>query len=393
MHKDWQNWNALIISVLGSVFFVIIVGFIYISTLPQDLYESVHSPEWETLNVHQMTFSNVEDFHRAEVQLKKRIELDETPIAHFLLGTLYETQGLLPEAMREFDKTIAQVNKTQWNRQLYQHFGENAHAELALANYYIGNYKKAYQELEQANISPYYMSPSLLQALQNTLEDPERGDYHLALGIELRKILQLEHARYEFEQAQRLSLDPVLQSTAVQYLKIKLPQSKQALEPMTRYYMLAGAFYETLYQNPEMAAKHYSQAVLANPKFEWAYSQLGIVSHQSLDYDKAMGNAKQAIAINPKALSPYITMGDVAMDLEDYPNAIEYYAQALSIGQRFLSTEDPELLANIENQLGFAYEQLGQPKKAGNHYQIAYKAAPEYSTDYQYAEQALTRVQ
>ncbi len=387
-------WALAGITIISGLISLSFAGMIYLSTLPDDIYQSIHSTDWEKLNVNRMEFSRAEDFDHAEAELKERIASDpESPIPHFLLGTLYETKGKYDTAESEFNKSIKLSENSQWNQRLYQHFQEDSHAELALINYYKGNNKKALKELEKVSHSSYGRSPELLNALRTSLEEPQRGDFHLALAIELRKILQLKHARLEFKAAKQLAFDPALKAKADQYLQVKLPHETAKISPIARYYTLAGALQETVYQNPEKAADYYIKAISEAPSFDWAYSQLGVVSHQSQNYAQALSSARKATELNPKSISPHLTMGDVEIDAENYGKAIIHYQKALSIGREFLLQNDAELLANIENQLGFAYEQLGKNLDAKRHYQLAYKTANESSNDYQYAEEALERVQ
>ncbi len=260
--KQWGLW------ILGGLSFLAIVisfsfwGFIYISELPQETYESIHSAEWKSLNVNRMEFREAENFRVAEVTLKAKIkENPSNPIPHFLLGTLYETTGNAEKAKSELKQTIQISTSTPWNRLLYPHFKENSHAELALIYYYNNDSEHALKELENVSASPYQMNPELLTSLQNVLKEPDRGNFHLDLGIELRKILQLKHARHELQLAQKLSVDPVLKDKAFQYLAVKLPQNEKNIAPMTRYYTLAGVLYETAYANPGMARQYYQKAI------------------------------------------------------------------------------------------------------------------------------------
>ncbi len=391
-------WTLLIgIGSISLVTTFVIFGFgimLLSVTLPQDIYDSVHEGQWKPLNVHRMEFDDPDDFSRTEKTLQQRISRSpDDPIPCYLLGALYETMDRNEDAIRAYKEALRKTEATGFHKVLYGHFSGDAHAELALLYYYTNNKEQALAELREVDRIGYYQSQELLTALQNVLEEPQRGEFHFELGVELRRILRLDRARQEIALAYDSATDPALKTKAGSWLRIKLPQQAKPLSPLTRYYTLAGATHETVYSNPAMAAMFYEKAIAEDPSFEWAYSQLGIVNHEMKRYDEAMANARKAAELNPGYISPWLTMGDVEIDRKNYASAIAHYSRALALSHDAIAANESDLVANIQNQIGYAYEQMGINDKAVAHYEQARSLAYESSPDYEYALDALERIQ
>src|SRR5690606_22106499 len=104
---------------------------------------------------------------------------------------------------------------------------------------------------------------------------------------------------------------------------------------------------------------------------EWGHNELAIIYRQMRDYKRATENAHRAIALNPEFFNPYLTLGDIALD-EGHPvQAIAYFKKAKAMIRRAPLDATRNLIANIENQIGFAYESMDENEKALEHYRLA----------------------
>jgi tetratricopeptide (TPR) repeat protein len=234
-------------------------------------------------------------------------------------------------------------------------------------------------------------------ALQDSLENPERGDFHLALGKQLRQELKLSKAREELLQAQNLSQNPNVRLDATHYLQTQMPRFVKELSPLARYYTLAGEFQQYEAEDLWQAANYYQKALQEQPGFEWAYNELAIIYRELKDHKKAGIYAQIAMTLNPDFYNAYLTMGDISLDSEAFEQAITHFKGAQTLIGRWPEQESGGLVANIENQLGFAYESLHNSPEALTHYRLAMKAASLRDddvavSDYEYAQESITRV-
>lgn len=79
--------------------------------------------------------------------------------------------------------------------------------------------------------------------------------------------------------------------------------------------------------NLENAAKFYEQSVAKDPKFSYAWENLGVVYRKLGNYDKALNAYKKAIAIDPKAKMALQNIPIVYIYTKEYQKAIDSYLE------------------------------------------------------------------
>jgi len=397
-------WIAAGISFI-SLGLLVMMGFAALDYMynvwPQESYRKIYEKPWLQANVRALKFQSTTDFGQAEgLLLKSATEKshEDSPIPHFLLAELYNTQGHPEKAVPEYRKTI-RVSQKNWLSSIeYQEFSDNAHAALAILAYEQNRPEKARQELADIAASDENREADILTAMQDSLDEPERGDFHLLLGKAFRKALKFKMANQELHKAVQLSQNPQVRMEANSYLKSQMPQGVQELSPLARYYGLAARAAQTNDENLPKAAALFKKALVEAPKFDWGYNELAIIYREMKDYPAAIAYARNAIHQNTDFYNPYLTLGDIALDQADYPTAISHFSEAESILQRLPQEEEQQqgLVANIENQIAYAYEAQHQYQAATQHYQsalsISAEAGDEASDDYDYAREGLARL-
>lgn len=382
---------SLILGVAGSDYLF--------NQLPQDSYQAIYDAPWLGLNVRALKFQNVEDFRRAERSLTKLAAQPsnrQNPIPHFLLAELYNTMEQPQRAILEYRKTIQTAQLGWMNSIQYQEYRDNAHAALAILAYEQGKVEQAQQELAQIDKTNENREAEVLTAMTDALDEPERGDFHLVLGKAFRKTLKLKMANLELHRAETLSQSPQTRLEAINFLKTQMPKGVEDLTPMARYYGLAARSAQTTDENLPKAASLFKKSLAEDPQFEWGYNELAIIYREMKDYPKATEYANNAISQNVDFYNPYLTLGDIALDQENYKAAIEHFQAAEAILNRLPQEDQQTIVANIENQIGFAYESMNDYPDATQHYQSALNlssdAGDEADEDYNYAQDGLTRI-
>jgi tetratricopeptide (TPR) repeat protein len=391
-------WLPVLIgfSALQVLALVLGIGYYIYIVLPENAFARLDDAPWRAHNVGDLAFKNPSDFASARRVLLSDTQKDENrndPAPAYLLAELDNTLAHSTTAMRMYQQVLAMTRKNWYTGFAYRNFSINAHAALAILYYECGKFSQAKSELDAIPDFSETDHPNLLQALRDRIENPERADFHLLLGKELRHQLKLALASREILTAEHLSPSPELRREAVNFMKTQMPRTLKELSPMTRYYSLAAENCD----DPAMAAAFYEQAVRETPNYEWGYNELAIFYRQMKQYDTAVERANRAIAINPDFYNPYLTLGDIAIDQENYPAAIHYFETAQRIIQQLPSEDSQTLAANIENQLGYAYELMDQVDTATHHYQLAMLAASNNEdaaseADYDYAQEGLARM-
>jgi tetratricopeptide (TPR) repeat protein len=395
--KKRLNWLIISLASLlaggGALIIASIATLIMFVYIPWSTYMIVDVKEpWRSLNVHTMTFHSAEDFQQAEEELRSH-QTDPSPIPLYLLGNLYQEIERRPEAIEAYQAMLDHIQQSNWyDQQRYKHYVNDTYSELALLYYLEGNPDAASQALAKVPSPELAPRADVLLAIQNVLEDPARADYHFQLGVELQHVLNLPEARREFEEALQLSSDPHLKMEAQHYLKVRMPDKSKTIAPLAIYYIKAGDFHEHLENDFSRAATYYQKAIQLAPDFEWAYYHLGMVYRQMENDKKSIEYSQKALALNPDFYLPYLTLGEVAMDHENYQQAIIYYKKAFTLCADLLVTDSKSLNANIQNQLGYAYEQLNNMTAADSHYRKAIQLSTEGSEDHAYANEAITRL-
>lgn len=383
-------------SVLQVVIVIAGVGYYIYVDLPESTFAQIHAAPWRDQNVSSLTFETPADFAKARSALVTESHRDgnqNDPTPAYLLAELDNTLDHAKSAIQQYQQVIQIADKNWYTRFAYRNFLSNAHAALAVIYYEHGKPMQAKSELDAIPDISETDQPNLLQALRDSIESPDRADFHLLLGKELRHHLKVALAAREIQAAERLSQSPQLRLDAVNFMKTQMPKTLKDLSPMPRYYSLAGE----ASNDPAQAAAFYEKAIQEIPSYEWGYNELAILYRTLKNYDTAIDRAKRAIAINPDFYNPYLTLGDIAVDRNDYPKAIQYFEAAQRIIKR-LPNEDSQILnANIENQLGYTHELMNQLDAAAHHYQLAMLVSAdsddESDADYNYAQAGLARME
>jgi tetratricopeptide (TPR) repeat protein len=368
--------------------------------LPETRFAQTYEAPWKTSNVNGMNFHHRADFKKARHSLLNSIQTGNSrhdPVPHFLLAELYNTTYETRDAIQAYRHVIRLGEESWFNKLAYRNFLNKAHAALALLYYEQEKPKAVLAELNAISNLSETESPSLLRALKDCIENPDRADFHMLLGKELRQHLKLALAAREMKTAVRLSQSPQLRLEAVNYMKTQMPKQLKDLSPLARYFSLAGEAHQYQHDDLERAADYYKLATAEMPDYEWGYNELAIIHREKRDFARAIEYANRAIHLNPNFYNPYLTLGDIALDQENYQQAIRYFETAQNIIRRLPCEDADSLAANIENQIGYAYELLEQPELAAQHYQNALMTSAEgvdedSADDYDYAQEGLSRV-
>lgn len=366
----------------------------FYNILPEDHFFSIYEAPLVSLNSRNYRFKSMQDFTAARQKLTASLAAhpkSDDPRTHYLLAQLYNDLGNIPQAEKEFRQVLKSANANWAEPIINDGFIRAAQGELAIICYLKQDYAQAKTILDGLG----EMHFDYLNAMRDSLAEPERADFHLLLGKAFADQLMLEMSAREVKKALELSHTPQLQLEASNFLKTRLPRNIRDLSPLARYYSFSGEAYENDDQDLTRAASAYERAVQASPDYEWGYNDLAKIYRDLKDFSKAEANAKRAIHLNPDFYNPHLTLGDVALDRRNYPAAIGHFQHAKEIIQRFASQETQHLLANLENQIAYAYECQGQIREAQSHYHLAMLAASEdeaeTSSDYDYAQEGLTR--
>lgn len=368
--------------------------------MPEDTYTAISGDAWEARNVNLMAFKTPQAFRQAESTLLDELHgqgKSEDPVPYFLLAELYNMEQRNQDAIPRYREAIRLGSRSWFHSNLYRHFLIDANAKLAILYYEGNDYKAALSSLN--NIGPLKNHPDgeLLSALKDSLENPDRADFHMNLGRSLRHYLKLGKARSEIEEARALSKSPQLRMEADNFLKTQMPRHVAELPALARYYSLAGDARQYEHDDLWQAATFYEKAVKEVPRFEWGYNELAIIYRQLKDYRKAGNYARSAISLNPQFYNSHLTMGDIALDSNNFDEAVSSYEKARELIQNMPSEDNEYLLVNIENQLGFAYESMDRTDEAIQHYRQAMLRAgraegESAEADYDYAQDAIERI-
>ena len=394
----WWVWGVI---AFLSLHLTLILGYTGLDYLyhvwPDETYQLIYERPWLNLNVRALNFQSEKDFSKAQAALSEKADKTQNPIPHFLLAELENSLDQQQDAVQQYKATIATAQKDWLSRIQYREYQDNAHAALAILAYEQGNNSQAHQELAKISDIEINRESELLSSLRDVLDEPERGDFHLLLGKAFRKALKFKMAYQELQKAEQLSQSPQLRLEIANFTKTQMPNSKgQDLSPMARYYGLAGRSAQTDDENLPKAASLFKKAVREDPQFEWGYNELAIIYMELKDYHQATAYAENAITQHAEFYNPYLTLGDIALDQQNFQGAVQHFQDAEAILQKLPAEDEQSIMANLENELGYAYESLHNYPKADEHYRNALSISAELddnaTRDYTYAKDALARV-
>ena len=125
--------------------------------------------------------------------------------------------------------------------------------------------------------------------------------------------------------------------------------------------------------NLQIAKKLYNETLKANPYYEGAHNNLGILLNQLGEYQKAISAYKKAIQIEPNNVAAYNNLGFVFYQLGEYQKAISSYENAIQIKPNY---------ADVYYNLGNTLKKLGEHQKAITSYEKAIQINPNYADVY-----------
>ena len=125
--------------------------------------------------------------------------------------------------------------------------------------------------------------------------------------------------------------------------------------------------------NLQIAKKLYNETLKANPYYEGAHNNLGILLNQLGEYQKAISAYKKAIQIEPNNVAAYNNLGFVFYQLGEYQKAISSYENAIQIKPNY---------ADVYYNLGNTLKELGERQKAQNCYKKVIQINPNHYKAY-----------
>ncbi len=129
-------------------------------------------------------------------------------------------------------------------------------------------------------------------------------------------------------------------------------------------------------ENYEDAIKYFSKAVKIDPKFAFAWDNLGICYRKAGKYTEAIESYNKSLEIDPKGITPLQNLPAAYIYTQEYDKAIESYKKLISI-----YPEDPEGYYG----LGQVYSNIKDFEKALDNmckaYNLYVKIGSPYRTD------------
>ena len=121
------------------------------------------------------------------------------------------------------------------------------------------------------------------------------------------------------------------------------------------------------------AIKNYKKAILINPDYSEAYSNMGSAQKDNGDLEAAILSYKQALKIRPDFAEAYNNLGIVQMEKGYFDKAIDNYKRALKIKPNFIEAY---------NNIGNALQEKGDLNRAVIFYKKVLKINPNYANAY-----------
>ena len=167
------------------------------------------------------------------------------------------------------------------------------------------------------------------------------------------------------------------------------PKNAKAVEAFGRYLERSGNFKESLVQydlafslaeSPAQKIKMLedlkrvsSDAVAAEPESARVHQEKGEVCYRAGEYDEALESYQRALKLDTSGAPAFRsdterTLGNIFYKKAQYQDAIEHWEEAIRVASSGLN---PETRAMIENNIGTAYDGLGNHEEAGKRYSIA----------------------
>jgi tetratricopeptide (TPR) repeat protein len=163
---------------------------------------------------------------------------------------------------------------------------------------------------------------------------------------------------------------------------------------------------------PQEAIAAFEQAIKLDPSIPAVHYNLAMVRYSLKEYPAAIASFQQAIRLNPNYYKAWLNLGNVLDDQGEYEKAIASYGRAATIepdnGQPHLEAgiafrrqkQYPQALKalqlgsadlNVPLDLGIAYYNTEQYRKAIPHYKTVTDRDPKFATGYAYLGDAYFR--
>lgn len=135
-------------------------------------------------------------------------------------------------------------------------------------------------------------------------------------------------------------------------------------------------------QQFERAQKYFLELVEKDAHFADVYNMLGVINHNSGQFNDAVEYFERALKLNPKYTEALLNLAVLYNDLGEYQKARKLYNKVqLKSKEHKGSKMDPFIRAKLANQhadVGDVYEGIGFYKEAAEEYKKALKLAPSF---------------
>lgn len=121
------------------------------------------------------------------------------------------------------------------------------------------------------------------------------------------------------------------------------------------------------------AVKHYTEAILLNRDYVWAYANRGIAYSNLEKYNAAIEDHRKAIELKPTNAKVHYNVGNCYRATGEYDKAIDAYNAAIELG---LSADDT---ADAHNNCGTVYYRKGDYRQAIEAYNKAIELKPDWA--------------
>ncbi|MFH1379468.1 MAG: tetratricopeptide repeat protein [bacterium] len=284
--------------------------------------------------------------HAVEKVMEQKSEFKYAAYLHFVKGLLFEKEGQLEEALREYAETVKIDPEASY-----------VHRSLSTLNVKVGRIDAALeaverlQKLDDANVDTYFLAGSIYLL---------KGDLEKSVESFL-KVLELEPSNKDALLYLAGIVSEKEPARAIEYLKKYIAIDPQSPE----VYFELGMLYQTSSKKGyERAVKSFEKAVELDPAFFNAYLGLAQLQEKHNNYTESIaayencleldpdnkllrahlgilylhvGDVKKAEEIymeaaggeSPEDLSSLFWLGILTEDTKDWPNAIRYLEQSI----------------------------------------------------------------
>jgi len=303
--------------------------------------------------------------------------------SHYNLGLMYQDQGDLEAALREFS-TVAQMNpaSSEAHNSLGVVYASLNQLEKALFHYRRAielnpNYARAHFNLGNTYLKLGRLDEAMLAYKEAIRLNPDYADAYANLGFayqingELAEAVRMLHQALRFDpnhtQA-NLNLGKTyyaMKSLPMAEMYIKKAQALDAHNEQT-YFLLGNILKDR--GDVSGAGKAYQEALRLNPRFAEAYNNLGTLLQQEGNMDLAIKNYREALSINPNYPEAHNNLANMYGLQKNFSQAIQEFQAALALRPDY-----------FEAQFGLAglYLIQGNRQQALEEYRKAHRLKPD----------------